>query len=397
MKFLFTAISVLTSKMPSIKFSLFALLTGSVFVFLGITPLSAKSESNSSLNFISESYLSNSEFGVSDDFKIVKVNVYNESVEGNEDGSFIIFLEDKETEKVEERTGISYKLSFKNVSTGKVVTMEKLRTSPLRVTGLVPGEYTDLTVTRLFGTTTTTAKHNDKIVIRTGFAKPSENSFYSKNIKPIFDKYKKASTNLFEHDLIPRKYSLINFKDDNLEYYFRDNNIEFRTKDRSKVFRIVFGQGCQLNAGQKIGEARTKPIENEGMRNVLQANNLTVYNYRDIWYKNILNKIDLHLSSNEEGDLTFRYICLPGSNPSSIKHNIVAATPFNLTTTENNLAVGEQFVELEGLRAFQNIDGRETEVSVQFSSKKSNGFTISVTGSYDKGQPLIVETISKNK
>jgi len=116
-----------------------------------------------------------------------------------------------------------------------------------------------------------------------------------------------------------------------------------------------------------------------------------VPNYREIFYENIYDNIDLRFYFNENR-LKYDFIVLPGGEPEDIVISVTGTE--NLYIDQNNdLIIKSSFFDIKdsGLFVFQENGDNEDVIDAEFALLDSNCYGFKIEGDYDPGRPLIID------
>jgi hypothetical protein len=116
-----------------------------------------------------------------------------------------------------------------------------------------------------------------------------------------------------------------------------------------------------------------------------------VPNYREIYYENLYNGIDLRYYTNENG-LKYDFIIYPGADPKNIRIKLHGSDDLMLDKSEN-LIVKTRFGNIvdSGLNIYQNINGFKDRIKGRFQIYNNSEYGFDLLDSYQPQYVLVID------
>lgn len=155
-----------------------------------------------------------------------------------------------------------------------------------------------------------------------------------------------------------------------------------------------------LNTSPQVRIEGKEPIA--GVINYIKGNSprqwaTDITRFRELWYTSIYPNTDLRYYGTENHQLKYDFILYPGASISDIRMQAEGVTGMELNFN------GEWLIHTKwgtitdaSPYAYQLINGRETEVKVQYTPAGKNTIGFKVIGEYDTSLPLVIDPLTLN-
>ncbi len=362
-------------------------------LFLGMANLYA---SPTFFSNATESTATNTAAIVAKEFKITQVKARREVLQNAHDGLFIVFHNDNEFKSN------TYTLLYNSVADKKKQFRKtELSGNPLLVSGIAPGQYHNFIIIKESNEETST-KYTESVEIIGGI-RIVESGEEQCSITPNIRQHLSQAKQSFNQDYAPNKYNLITYQNQQEKYVFRDNFIEYfpfiKTNEAVKVdIQLINSNPKASMEANAFIRKNKKAIHNEAMRNVLQIEELEVFEYQELYYNNIYPSIDARFYADANQNVYVDFIAHPKANLQSIELNCVGK--FNQTsldknkqqiyftiqeTAENRVTLAQQITN-----AYQISNDLKVPITVNFAKVGETHYQLSTLGNHPVKVPTII-------
>ncbi len=213
---------------------------------------------------------------------------------------------------------------------------------------------------------------------------PLSNYFHSWNNPAFIKNIGQLGTNTIQYFV----------KTSNLQIDFLTSKIQF-TQVQSSTGNIVT-YSISLRGSNTVNPVASNKVTGTTNYFVGTEHFTNVHSYKDIYYYNIYNGVDLHYYFTSQG-LKYDFIVHPGANPDQI--SLMSSINTFFTISGSNLLInskesGKVLLQDANLFVYQQSTTKTSEISASYTMDKTeNNVVLYSIGSYDLSKDLIIDPV----